>query len=271
MDVSILARQFGRVGARVKVRSQAGGRSFSNIRGTVAINIDRDRDGEFFEFQVVPGSNPTVEAVHVQPEIRHLLLMTRDSTRDEKRKFLCGHDARAWFVAAVPEVPGIANVAAAMEALKPGLVRQRQNNLGVRPKNRNRRRNEAFIRQGEWFFIPSPNLNVNSKLILQNEPLRRGGGKPHTVEFLYRIGGETVYVTGQHPNGLTASQYGKLLSRRPEAKSWRWSVLRRNPQVYVRGRIRHSDHKTIELKEWHHVLMNTETQAAAMRHVAFVD
>jgi hypothetical protein len=271
MDVSVLARQFGRVGARVKVRPSGGRRGFSNIQGTVAINIDRDRDGEFFEFQVQPGSNPLVEAVQIQPDIRHLLLMTRDSERGEKHKFLCGHDERAWFVAAVPEVPGIANVAAAMEALKPGLVRQRQNNLRIRPKNRNRRRNDAFIRQGEWFFIPSPNLNVDPKLVLQNEPLRRGRGKPHAVEFLYRVGGETVYVSNRYPNGLTATQYGKLLSRKPEARNWQWSVLRRNPQVYVRGRVRHSDHKTIELNGWHQVLMNTETQAAAMRHLAFVD
>jgi hypothetical protein len=158
-----------------------------------------------------------------------------------------------------------------MEALKPGLVRARQDNLGIRPKNRNRRRNEAFIRQGEWFFIPSPNLNVNPRLVLENEPLRRGGGKPHLVDFIYRVGGETVYVSGQYPNGLTASQYSKVLSRWPEARHWPWSVLRRNPQVYVRGRVRHADHKTIVLNGWHQVLMNTETQSLAMRHVAFID
>jgi len=56
MDVSILARQFSRVGARVKLGPQGGRRGF-NMRGTVAINIDRDRDGEFFEFQGTPGSN----------------------------------------------------------------------------------------------------------------------------------------------------------------------------------------------------------------------
>jgi hypothetical protein len=129
-------------------------------------------------------------------------------------------------VAAVPEVPGIASVAAAMEALKPGLVRQRQNNLRIRPKNRNRRRNDAFIRQGEWFFIPSPNLNVDPKLVLQNEPLRRGRGKPHVVEFLYRIGGETVYVSNGYPNGLTATQYGKLLSMEGVDLEIRASALR---------------------------------------------
>ena len=44
-----------------------------------------------------------------------------------------------------------------------------------------------------------------------------------------------------------------------------------NTLVFVRGKVRHPDHKTIVLHGWHQVLMNTETQAVAMRHVAFID
>jgi hypothetical protein len=51
-------------------------------------------------------------------------------------------------------------------------------------------------RQGEWFFLPAPDLKVDARLILHNEPLVRGtGGKPHWAEFCYRTGGEAVYVT----------------------------------------------------------------------------
>jgi len=39
----------------------------------------------------------------------------------------------------------------------------------------------------------------------------------------------------------------------------------------INGRVRHSDHRTIVLPDWHQVLMNTENQSAAMRYVAFVD
>jgi hypothetical protein len=39
----------------------------------------------------------------------------------------------------------------------------------------------------------------------------------------------------------------------------------------VKGRIRHPDHKTIELAGWHQVLMNTEHQSAAMQNLAFLD
>jgi hypothetical protein len=45
----------------------------------------------------------------------------------------------------------------------------------------------------------------------------------------------------------------------------------RDAHVFVRGTVRHSDHKTIFLDGWHEVFMNTETRAAAMRNVAFLD
>jgi hypothetical protein len=47
--------------------------------------------------------------------------------------------------------------------------------------------------------------------------------------------------------------------------------MRRNPGVYVKGRIRHPDHATITLHVWHRVVMNTEGQSKAMRNVAFLD
>jgi hypothetical protein len=39
----------------------------------------------------------------------------------------------------------------------------------------------------------------------------------------------------------------------------------------VKGAIRHADHETIWLRDWHEVVMNTETQARAMNQVAFLD
>ena len=166
----------------------------------------------------------------------------------------------------------MSDVATAMEALKPDHVRAQQEKLKVKRKKRNRRRNEAFVRQGEWFFVPAPaGFRPDSKWILRNEPLRRGGGKPHMVEELIRDGGETVYVSPRHPNGLTPRQYESLISRQPKLRNLNWIVQRRNPQVFVRGKVRHADHKTIVLHDWHQVLMNTETQSVAMRHVAFID
>jgi hypothetical protein len=44
-----------------------------------------------------------------------------------------------------------------------------------------------------------------------------------------------------------------------------------SPGRYPHGYIRHPDHETDYLHEWHRVFMNTETKAAAMEHVAFLD
>ena len=63
----------------------------------------------------------------------------------------------------------------------------------------------------------------------------------------------------------------RLLEGRPQAKNWGWRVMQRNAEVYVRGRVRHADHRTITLHGWHRVLMNTENQSRAMRNVAFLD
>lgn len=266
MDVNLLQRHFARIGARAQVRDL----DVRRARGPVVLDITRDRIGELFDIQVSRDQSPSVEILHAVPQQRHLLLLTRSAT-DEKHRFLCGHDERHWFVAAVPENRAVSTVRSAMEALKPVEIQSRQDQLRVRPQDRNRRRNEAFIRQGEWFFVPVTGLSVPPQLVLTNEPLRRGGGKPHMVEYLYRSGGEVVYVCRQKPNGLSQSQFNALVSRKPEAKNWTWQTMRRNPSVYVRGRVRHADHATIELRDWHQVLMNTETQSAAMRHMAFLD
>lgn len=70
---------------------------------------------------------------------------------------------------------------------------------------------------------------------------------------------------------MSESRYNTILSRNPKAKGWGWRTMRRNSAVYVGGRVRHADHKTIVLHDWHKVLMNTENQSIAMRHVAFLD
>jgi hypothetical protein len=260
----ILERKFTRIGARFKLTDRV------NRPVRVRLDVRTDRKGEFFEIVRGTSPKPQVEVLDVQPSDRHLLLLVRED--GEKSKFLCGHDERHWFVAAIPESAPVGTVRAAKEALKPAEVQAVQDRVGLRWEARNRRKNAAFRRQGEWFFVPAPDLKVDEKLVLRDEPITRGNGsKPHRAEFGYRSGGETVYVCGLYPNGIDAAQYRRLLKDQPKAKGWNWQVRRRNAGVYVRGHIRHADHKTITLYGWHRVLMNTENQAKAMRHVAFLD
>jgi hypothetical protein len=159
-----------------------------------------------------------------------------------------------------------------MEALKPPEVVEAQRRQGVKGKDRQRRKNAAYVRQGEWFFLPAPRLHVDKRQALCNEPLSRGtGSKPHWAEFLYRRGGEAVYVCDAYPQGLKWEAYYDLLRRKARAKAWNWRHMVRNPEAYVKGKISHVDHKTIVLQVWHRVVMNTEGQSAAMQHVVFLD
>jgi hypothetical protein len=269
MDTSNLLSKFARIGARLKVTDRPSNRR-RVASGVISLDVQADREGEFFEVARSPGSDPEVAVLDVQRSDRHLLLLVREA--GEKQKFLCGHDERHWFVAAIPESAPVGTVRQAKEALKPWGVRVAQAREGLRAQARNRRKNAAYRRQGEWFFLPVEGMQVDEKVVLRNEPLSRGnGGKPHWVEFCYRTGGETVYVCRRHRSGVSEAEYHRILTADPDAKSWGWQTMRRNMQVFVRGSVRHADHKTIVLHGWHSVLMNTEAQAKAMKNVVFLD
>ncbi len=183
--------------------------------------------------------------------------------------FLCGHDERHWFVAAIPESARARTVQEAKDALKPAEVWQSIEAHNVPPAQRDNRRNAAFLRQGEWFFLPRPELEVDARQVLEREPIRRGAGKPHVCRYVYRVGGVPVWVSMEQPNGITAEEFHKL--PKAERRSGRWRKMVREARVYAKGTVEHPDHDTIWLAFWYQVVMNTETQSRAMRNVAFLD
>jgi hypothetical protein len=279
MNANHIESKFAEMGARLKVREIPTRRVVVPVwmrrhsaQPDYAVDLRRDRHGQFFELRVPDSMRDSIEVsvMQAQPKQRHLLLLVRKvSDQPQLDRFLCGHDEREWFVAAVPG--GASSVRQAMDALQPQDVREALSRNHVSSRKRYARKNRAFRRQGEWFFVPEPSFVADSKLVLHNEPLRRGGGKPHMVEQLFRSGGETVHVCGRHPNGLTPNEYREVLRVNSSAARWGWQVMRRNPGVYARGDIRHSDHETITLSFWHRVIMNTETQSRTMANVAFLD
>lgn len=237
-----------------------------------AIDIRRDMRGPFFELRVpeplLAGFDVTV--LNVVPEDRHLLLLLRrEDGAGRKDRFLCGHDEREWFVAAVPG--RASTVREAKQALQPPVVRAALTRHGVREPDRFLRRNKAFVRQGEWFFVPERWKNVPESLVRRHEPIRRGAGKPHIVERLYREGGERVYVCSRHPEGVSQERYATMVRRDPGLLTLDWRSMARNPRFYARGTVRHPDHATITLREWCRVLLNTETEAPSMPRMAFID
>ncbi|HJQ34705.1 MAG TPA: hypothetical protein VJ866_21270 [Pyrinomonadaceae bacterium] len=267
MDTGLLVEKFALMGARLQFREIVN--NFRWRRESPGIDIRTDERGEFFDIRTERDERVEYEVVDLRPDMRHLLLLGR--REGKKEKYLCGHDERHWFVCAVPGA-SVRGVTTAMESLQPPLVRLAINRNLRRQKNRLRRRNEAFVRQGEWFFVPAPDLSVPAWLVLRNEPLSRGAGsKPHTCQFAYRRGGEQVWVCARFPSGLPDASYRHLLATDRRARRWDWRQMVREPEVYVKGRVWHRDHKTVVLEGWHRVAMNTEREAPFAPRVVFLD
>lgn len=265
--------KFEAMGARAVVSvDERRRRAFRGLDRDVDYTIDVNeghKRGETFEVFISPEAADNVEITvpNIDKKARHMLLAVRN--RGEYCQYLCGHDERHWFVAALPR--NVGNVAQAMAALMPDEATVSQISHRVRRKNRNKRRNRGFTRQGEWFFIPAPELASREDLVvLGDESLQRGGGKPHMAQFLCRVGGDVVYVNYRHPSGLTEHGYRRAVSDGGESPAT-FRQARRDATVYVRGRISHPDHKTVVLDGWCRVVVNTETSSSWRPEMRFID
>ena len=271
-----IEQKFQRIGARVKVgvlpyvTAWPAGRGPGQVRQQpVWINIGSDASGEYFDIE--RRHDCSLEVVDAVPHDRHLLLVVREPgvAADRQERFLCGFDERTWFVAAVPEDSAARTVQDAKDALKPAEVWESMREWNVPMELRDLRRTNGFLRQGEWFFLPRPWLEVYEAYILHDEPIQRGGGKPHVCEWLYRTDGVMVHVCDAYPNGLADDEFYAL--DHAERLRHDWREMRRDADVFVNGSVKHPDHQTLVLPYWHRVVMNTETKARAMEDLAFLD
>jgi hypothetical protein len=258
---------FRRIGARAQVRPATPTQTWDRRRRRwerhetaqpVAIDVVRERRGELFDIAV--RQDATVEVLDTDRPDRHLLLLARvDGT---KSRYLCGHDERHWFVAAIPEATPVSTVEDAKLALRP-VVRGR--------------RDVELVRQGEWFFAPAPAFAPGRlDLIRRNEPISRGvGSTPHVAAEAVRRGGQVrwfpriSFAADSRPaRGYGEAEMERLARSHPK---WAWRSMLRDPELYVRGTIRHPDHATITLRGWHRMFMNNESLARAGSHVVFLD
>src|SRR5690349_11189870 len=124
MNATTIESQFAAIGARFKLRLSPDRWETNDY----AIDIRHDRQGEFFELRLEDRLRESFDASVMQADKRdrHLLLLVR-RPEDKLDRFLCGHDERHWFVAAVPG--RASNVRQAKEALKPRFVRSRLTEL----------------------------------------------------------------------------------------------------------------------------------------------
>jgi len=269
-DIDNITKSFEKMGARVRfVFIDEPGRQ----KRSFVVDVKKDKKGEYFDLQTV--EDIEILVLDCQPKEKHLLLLARDPN-NPKAKFLCGHDERNWFTAAIPEDAGVSNVMEAKHALKPKELIDIEIKTGIKSKDLHKRKRKLksggkIYRQGEFMFMPKSEFQPTVDAVLKNEILSRGGN-PHIAEYLYRCGGTQVYVCWKYRNGVKESTYKKILKENPKAKKWDWHIQVRDPDVYVKGKIKHPEHATINLGQiWHQVLLNTEGDAQASTNVAFID
>ena len=250
MDTTLLNAKFARIGARLRIADRPANRF--RPAGPVALDVRADRRGEFFEVARRAGENPAVEVLDIRPADRHLLLLVRDGT--EKGKFLCGHDERHWFVAAVPEAAPVGTVRQAMEALKPPEVRaaqavERDQRTGRDPPQDGRLRPPGGV-----VFRPGPGFRRRPPAGPDERAPAAGVGREAALggPLLPDRRGDGLRVPQVPERGDRGRVPGS--SCNPQAANWGWRVMRRNPGVYVTGRVRHAGPPDDPLRGWHRVV-----------------
>ena len=220
-------------------------------REIFGVKVDRKVGGnlrdEWFVMQPGHESN-TIRVIDVNKKYHQVLIQVKEEKREfftvgykgkkqrhttsaSTRKFLLGLDERQLFMCQVNSRSR--TVDHAHELLKaPNLVTA-EGKVG------------RATRQGEWFFIKPTDWEqkeiekaIAKHLIMKKIPIgadssgRGVSGNPHTAD-------ETLFIKGK------PLKHG-------------WPV--RDREIFVRGKIRHKDHKTIEFKSWRKVLRNTESR-----------
>jgi len=262
-NVKRLVKKFEDCGFRAVVedidltdRERQSERTGGRLRGNFfTLDVQKDKCGEYFE--IIKSKDVTVGILDADRKDRHMLVALNRANVNQK--FLMGHDETHLFVAAVDR--NVTTLEDAKESLKPQVVRDEQRLKRVKKRKVNKRRNKAFVRQGEWFFLPRPHVKVDRSMILKNEPITRGdNSKPHMVQEMFRQGGESVMVCSRHPQGLTKAEYYRLVKENPAAENWVWRSTVRNPKAYARGKVTHPDHSALCLLVWHEIVMSNESQ-----------
>jgi len=254
MQEEIIKSKFKEIGAEVVFADNF------HLRGDgIRVDVRNDK----FLIEKNPKSEwANLNILDVQKDERHLLLLVKIPRAntfgmkmfDNKERILCGHDERHWFSAGIRD--NVSTVKAAKESLLPDEFKSIHKKKG-RKKNLTKRSNETGKRQGEWLFIKSDFHPPEDAYIRKNEPISRGrGSKPHICQELYNRGGQQVHVNNPWAsNGVSYERMLEILKDHPRAH---FESRTANATVYVRGTVKHADHKTIKLIGWHKVIMNRE-------------
>lgn len=182
----------------------------------------------------------------------HFILINK--TPLGKRHFLMGVDERQLFVAQLKQ--GVASI---IEARK---------QLGSTVQFHEGKRKMSASRQGEWFFIKATEeqekviellLDKKRAFILNKVNIGvhagRPQGNPHTADELIVIPGD--------PKIIRDAQRTKYAKNNNLKTPVELNYPIREKEVFIRGCVRHIDHKTIKYKYWYQVILNNEGDTAS--------
>jgi len=168
-----------------------------------------------------------------------------EKTDSRVRHFLMGVDERQLFVAQLTE--GVTNINVARSLLG-NTVRFHEGVRKMSPK-----------RQGEWFFLKATQeqeelievfIQKNKAWIVDKANIGQYAGRPRGNPH---VADELIVITDDE---ATVERLGWSKGRRKRNPKGTLPV--RYNQVYVRGKIRHIDHKTIKYSHWYQVILNNE-------------
>jgi len=178
---------------------------------------------------------------------RHFIITRKTSGR--ARHFLMGVDERQLFIAQLNT--GVTNI---IEAKK---------QLGNTVLFHEGARKMTPGRQGEWFFVEATkeqedilNLLLDKKriFVLEKESIGKHAGKPKGNPHI----ADELVVLPDKEKIIVEAQSSKWANKNKDLSVVKPIYSIRKKEVFVRGCVRHKDHKTIKYTKWHQVILNNE-------------
>lgn len=186
-----------------------------------------------------------------------------EKTDGNKRHFLMGVDERQLFVAQLDK--GVSTVEEARKS------------LGSTIEFHEGKRKMTPRRQGEWFFIKATDAQEELiDLLLQKTRIwivknanigqyaGRPQGNPHTADELVVVPSDRMMEA--------EARATKFARKKGRIKNGNFPIRRRD-EVFVRGKVRHVDHKTVKYTHWYQVILNNEgeTSTGSASGIAWID
>jgi len=263
-----LIKHFEKAGLLLKIAKESFGRNNRDVFGiTILRKLKGNIRTEYFSLWPGDAAHNRIEVVSTDPDRKQLVLLVQEQKRrvhhhlsswqaknlpagakevkrnkdgsidfifessSAKRHMLLGVDERQLFIAQLPR--GVSTVSEAHKSLKTTSVTLAEGKIPGRT-----------VRQGEWFFLNTTederesikkalhdNVTTIRKKLAIAAVAGGSGGNPHMADEIVTL---------------------------PAPKLKHGFEVNRSRDVFVRGKVRHKDHKTVSFAQWRKVIRNAE-------------